>query len=106
MRIGLSPATFSISFCASYVALFFAGKPLFRYYPVAHQWAWGAADGITRPGPTMVWYGLLAGATLIATLAAMVIRDQWLMALFRGWLWVWPAAAICVCFFLLRALFL
>ena len=44
MKFGMSPSAFSLAFSGSYVAAFVANKPLFRYYPISHSWAWGAAD--------------------------------------------------------------
>jgi hypothetical protein len=106
MRLALSPATFSVAFCMAYVAAFLMNLPLFRYYPVARQWAWGAADAVTRPGPTIVWYGLMASALLAALGVALIVPDRWTMASCRGWLWIWPYAAVAACAVLLRAFFL
>ena len=106
MKRWFSPANFSIAFSVGYVALLKANLTLIRYYPVPHQWAWGPTDAIRRPGPVIVWYGLLLGATLIGTLAALLLPGRWPEGQLRGWLWVAPAAALAACVLLLRAFFL
>ena len=80
--------------------------PLFRYYPLVQRWAWGTADAVARPGPAIVWYGLLASAILAALGMALIVPDRWTMALCRGWLWLWPCAAVAACAVMLRAYFL
>jgi hypothetical protein len=112
VRLKLSPAVFSISYCCGYALIYKWNLPLFRYYPVPHQWARGATDLIARPGPSMVWYGLVASATLIATtptlivgVAATLLDKKWRMPSFRGWLWVAPWLVAAFCVYLLRVFF-
>jgi hypothetical protein len=106
MRIQWSPVAFSVLFCVLYVVAFVTELPLVRYYPVAREWAWGATDDIARPGPVMVWYGLVATAALIAGVAAFFIPHRRIAATLKGWIWVWPCAAVVACLVLLRPLFL
>lgn len=106
MKPKVSPAAFSIAFCVGYMGLFALNKPPFLYFPVVHLWAWRAAAVPAHPGPAIAWYGLLVGAGVIAGLASLVVRDRWLMSSNRGWLWVWPTAAVTGCVILLRAFFL
>ncbi len=113
MTLKLSPPVFSIAYCCGYALAFRWNQPLFRYYPVPHEWAWGAADSMTRPGPSMVWYGLVASAvlfavaaTLIAAVASTMIRDKASLPSFRGWLWLVPWGSAAYCAFLLRLFFL
>lgn len=106
MKIRWSPVAFSVLFCVFYVVAFAAELPLFRYYPVPREWAWGPTDGIVRPGPGMAWYGLVASASAAASIGAFVVRERWIAAALRNWLWVWPYAAVVACLVLLRPLFL
>lgn len=41
MTLKLSPPVFSIAYCCGYALAFRWNQPLFRYYPVPHEWAWG-----------------------------------------------------------------
>ena len=93
-------------YCMAYVTAYATSRPLFRYYPVPQQWAWGAADGSVRPGPVIVWYGLVASSALIGGVGAVFLRDRWIAAILRNWLWVWPYAAVGACLFLLRPFFM
>jgi hypothetical protein len=113
MTLKLSPPVFSIAYCCGYALAFRFNQPLFRYYPVRHQWAWGATDSMVRPGPPMVWYGLVASAvlfaaavTLIAAGASAVIGDKGSLPSARGWLWLLPWGSAAYCAFLLRLFFL
>jgi hypothetical protein len=54
----------------------------------------------------MVWYGLVASATMIAGVGAFFVNEQWIAAAMRQWLWVWPYAAVGACLFMLRNFFL
>lgn len=106
MKPRWSSSVFSVAFAIAYAGTFIANAPLFRYYPVPREWAWGAADAIVRTGPVITWYGLLAMATLVAVVAAIAVPDRWMMRACRGWLWAWPVAAVLTCLVLLRAFFL
>ena len=112
MRLRISPVAFSTAYCAGYVLAFRFNRPSFRYYSVPHEWAWGAADGVARPGPPIVWYGLVVSAALFATavtLMAAVPASIWGDKLPRfnprGWLWLGPWLAAGYCAFLLRLFF-
>jgi hypothetical protein len=106
MNIRPSPVAFSILYCVAYVAAYVGGRPLFLFYPLRRQWVWGSAPDPTQPGPVIVWYGLVASAVLVAGVGAFLVRDRWLIAAMRQWLWIWPYAAIGVCLYMLRPFFL
>ena len=118
MRPRFSPVVFSIGYCCGYALEFRWNLPLFRYYPVPHQWAWGATDEIVRPGPPIVWYGLVASASLVAAAASIIAAGVTMMATGRanrgerlplptlhGWFWLGPWLAAAYCAFLLRLFF-
>jgi hypothetical protein len=113
VTLRLSPPVFSVAYCCGYALAFRWNRPLFRYYPIPHQWAWGAADSTVRPGPPIVWYGLVASAVLFAVAATLltaavfaIIGDRWPRPSARGWLWLVPWGAAAYCVFLLRLFFL
>jgi hypothetical protein len=106
MKIRFSPVAFSILYCAAYVAAYVAGRPMFLFYPVPRHWVWGFVPDPTQPGPVIVWYGLVASAVAIAGVGAVFVREQWLVAAMRQWLWIWPYAAIGACLYMLRPFFL
>ena len=108
-----SPAVFSLAYCCGYALVFRLNLPLFRYYPVAHQWAWGATDVVVRPGPAVVWYGLVVSAALIAgsamflaAVATTVSGDRRPLPTLTAGLWLGPWLAATYCVFLLRHFFL
>lgn len=118
MRIKLSPVVFSVGYCGGYMLAFRLNMPLFRYYPVPHRWALGASDGIVRPGPPIVWYGLVVSATLMACAATLIAAaapmivartasgtDRLHPTILRGWVWLTPWSAAAYCAFLLRLFF-
>ena len=109
----LSPAVFTTVYCAAYAAAFRLNRPLFRYYPIPHQWVSGATGADVRPGPPIVWYGLVASAALVATAAMCIaagatalVKDKWRVSGLRGWLGLTPWVAAAYCAFLLRLFFL
>ena len=113
MRVKLSPAVFSIAYCCGYALAFRFSWPLFRYYPVPHQWAGGATDALLRAGPPIVWYGLVVSAALSATAATLiaagvttVLGGRLPLPTLRGWLWLGPWLCAMYCAFLLRLFFL
>jgi hypothetical protein len=108
-----SPAVFSVVYCCGYALAFRLNRPLFRYYPVPHQWAWGTTDAVVRPGPPIVWYGLVASAALIAASATLIAAgatavwgDKQPPPTLRGGLWLAPWLAAAYCAFFLRHFFL
>lgn len=103
-KLRVSPAVFLIVFCCAYVVAFAMNWPLFRYYPLHGEFAWGPGDR-AGAGPAMIWYGQLCSAAVIAVVPALVVPDSAVPNIFRGYLWVFPIAAMAACGFLLRALF-
>lgn len=105
MKLRFSPVVFSSLYCISYVAAYVGGWPLFRYYPVPREWAFGVSDSVVRPGPVIVWYGLVASAALVALIAAVLVPDHWLATGLRNRLWILPYAAVAACLYMLRPFF-
>ena len=99
-----SPSLFAVAFCCAYACAFAFDAPLFVYYPLHGEVSMGhpLLQGI---GPAMAWYGLLASAGIAATVLAFVIPER-ASAPLRGYLWLFPCAAMLVSAFLLRTLFL
>ena len=105
MRLSWSPRAFSILYCFGYAAAFAWQKPLFRYYPLDREWAWGVADEAVHTGPAMVWYGLMATAALAAAVGAFLVNEAWISARLRGFQWMAPYAAVAACLYFLRGYF-
>lgn len=101
-----SPVVFSVVYCCGYALAFRLNRPLFRYYPVPHRWAWGATDAVVRPGPPIVWYGLVVSAALIAAGATALWGDKRPRPTLQRGLWLAPWLAAAYCAFLLRHFFL
>ena len=106
MKIAWSPRAFSALFCLAYVGFYGFEKPLFRYYPVNGEIAWGAADAAVHVGPGMAWYGLMSSAALVALVGAFLVKDDWMAARFKSLQWVFPYGAVAVCLYYLRPYFL
>lgn len=105
MKISWSPRGFSVLFCLAYIAVYGAEKPLFRYYPVSREFAWGATDSAVHVGPGMAWYGLMASAAVIALFGAFLVKDDWVAARLKSTQWVFPYVAVAACLYFLRAYF-
>lgn len=99
-----APLTFSVAFCCAYVAVFALNLPLFSYYPLHGQFAWGRGV-LHSVGPAMAWYGLMTSATLIAGLVALCVPDRSIERVLRGYLGVFPVVAMASCAWLLRHFF-
>jgi hypothetical protein len=98
-----SPVIFIVAFSCAYGAVFALNKPLFFYYPLHGDFSWGSKV-TTGIGPAMAWYGLMASAGIIALLVSICIPDRAAERVVRGYLWVFPCAAMLTCVFLLRHL--
>ena len=105
MSIRWSPVAFSVLYCIGYVVAYVRNLPLALYYPQSRHWIWGPTPNPHEPGPAMAWYGVMASAILFAAIGAAVVRERWVTATLRNWLWVWPYAAIAVCIYMLRPYF-
>lgn len=104
--IRISPVAFAILYCIAYVAVLALEVPLFRYYPVGSEFSWGVAHDAGKEGPSMVWYGLMAGAALVACIgAAIPVLGKRLLAL-HTILWLVPLGATLGCIFLMRNFFI
>jgi hypothetical protein len=99
-----SPSVFAVAFCCAYIYVFAANEPLFLYYPLHGQFTWGH-QLLKGSGPAMAWYGLMASAGIVSTVLALVIPERAIGRL-RGYLWLFPCAAMLASVFLLRKLFL
>lgn len=100
----VAPATFTAAYCCAYAVAFAGNWPLFSYYPLHGQFTWGR-PALTGAGPGMVWYGLMADAALVATVAALCAGDQWMGAKLKSRVWLFACLAMVVSAFLLRRLF-
>jgi hypothetical protein len=103
MPLRFAPVVFMIAYCCAYALTFALDWPLFRYYPLHGNFTWGWHT-LGASGPAMVWYGLVASAGTVAALLAVCIRDSGAERL-RGYSWLFPAATLLVCCFLLRHFF-
>jgi len=99
------PTTFAIAFCCTYATVFAMNSPLFLYYPLHGDFRWGAQP-LHGAGPAIAWYGLMAKAAIVATAAALCVPDRLLGRVLRNSAWLFAVAAMLVCVFLLRPLFL
>ena len=99
------PITFMIVFCCTYAAVFFFNVPLFLYYPLHGDFAWGMKP-LTGVGPGMAWYGLMADAGIAALVLALIVPDRLPDRLFRNYFLLFPCAAMFVCVYMLRHLLL
>lgn len=104
MNSRFEPAVFLAAFCCSYVLVFALDWPMFRYYPLNGRFNWGAAN-LPDIGPGMAWYGLLASAGLISTMAAFLVPSRFMEDALRNRLWWFPAAAMVGCVYMLRQFF-
>jgi hypothetical protein len=102
--VRFSPVTFSIAFSVAYAVVFALNLPLFYYYPLHHDFSWGAT-ALKGIGPPMAWYGLMASAAIIAVLCAVVIPERLLARPLRNFVWIFPCAAMLTCVYLLRHFF-
>lgn len=104
MNLRFSPAVFLASFCCAYIVVFANDWPLFRYYPLNGTLNWGVGS-LQGAGPAMAWYGLLASASFIATVLAVLIPGTAMDRTLRNRLWLFPLATMLACAFLLRKFF-
>lgn len=102
-RPGFASGPFLIVFCCAYSVAFAMNWPLFIYYPLHGNFFWGAHMR-TGLGPAMVWYGLVASAALAALVAAVLIPENVVQRVLKGYLWAFPLGAMLVCLYLLRHL--
>ncbi|HVZ27495.1 MAG TPA: hypothetical protein VG798_02470 [Rhizomicrobium sp.] len=103
-----SPVTFGIAFSLAYAVAFWFNQPLFLYYPLHGDVTLGpfGAAALKNAGPSMAWYGLMVDAGIAATILAFLIPGAAVERVFRNYLWLFPVAAMLVCVYLLRNLFL
>ena len=94
---------FTTVFSLSYVALFAFELPLFHYYPLTGELSWHALP--EDSGPSMQWYGLVAGAALAGAIAAVALRDRHIPRMAARWLFAVPLAAMLASLYLLRWFF-
>jgi hypothetical protein len=93
-----------IAYCCAYTGAFWMNWPLFLYYPLHGSASWGPRS-LNAAGPAMAWYGLLADAAIVATVAASCVPDRVLGRQVRNRLWIFPLGAIVGCVVLLRQFF-
>jgi hypothetical protein len=95
---------FTVAFCCTYVVVFVKNWPLFLYYPLHGDltWGWQVMNGA---GPAMVWYGFMADAIIVGLAAALCVPRSALDGRLRNYLWLFPCAAMLICVYLVRQLF-
>ena len=103
-KLRFGPTTFAIVFCCAYAVVFAMNSPLFLYYPLHGEFRW-ELQVMKGAGPAMAWYGLMAKAAIVAVVTAICVPDRVLDKMFRNFVWLFPAATMLVCVFLLRQLF-
>jgi hypothetical protein len=103
-RLRLAPTTFMIAYCCVYIFVLAMNLPLFMYYPLHGDFAWGW-QGLKGAGPAMAWYGLMANAAIVAVVVAVCVPNRLPDRALRNCLWLVPVAAIVACTFLMRGFF-
>ncbi|TDU23317.1 hypothetical protein DFR24_4843 [Panacagrimonas perspica] len=104
MKIRFSPVVFSAAFCVTYALAFQFDLHLFAYYPLVKEFH--IAQQPATSGPGMMWYGILATATLAACICAVLIPHRWLDRPLASWLWVFPIGCAAAYVFFMRSFFL
>jgi hypothetical protein len=104
-KVAFAPAAFAAAFCCAYILLFAMNWPLFLYYPLHGDFTWGP-QALKGVGPAMAWYGLMAGAGIIAAFVAVIVPDRIADRALRNYVWLFPCVAMFACIFLLRRFFL
>lgn len=105
MKLQFSPIAFAAVFSVTYATVFWLNLPLFEYFPQEGLFSWGPKI-IPKAGPGMAWYGLMSDAALAALPLSFVIPHRFLDKIFRNYFWVFPCAAMLVCIYMVRKLFL
>ncbi len=97
---------FGAAFAVIYAPALYYNWALFTYQPAMHEWDLGA---VTRQGPPMFWYGILAtsviGAAIVAALAALV-PESLARRVWPGLTWLVPVAVLIFIAYILRPYFL
>jgi hypothetical protein len=106
MKLRFGPITFMIGFCCAYALAYWNNVPVFLYYPLHGDFAFGLHPLPKTAGPGMAWYGLMADAGIVATLLALVIPDRLADRVLRNYFWLFPCGAMLICVYLLRQFFL
>jgi hypothetical protein len=99
---------FAAVFALAYLVCIQKNLALFTYHPAPNEWAWGV-EKAREGGPAMYWYGWLASAGLLATLAGLVAQRLPLGLTQRlppALAWAVPLAVMLVFGYLLRNFFL
>jgi hypothetical protein len=71
-----SARLFSLLFGLGYAVAVYVNYPLFRYYPLIHQFTLHDLPG-TQQGPAMAYYGWIAIAAIPALLISAVVPKRW-----------------------------
>lgn len=98
---------FAVVYAVAYVIAVESNYALLTYHPAIEEWGWLVEK--PRDGPAMYWYGWMATAALIGTvigLSASLLPARTVQALWPGWSWSAPLAAMAFFSYLLRGFFL
>ena len=94
---------FSLVAVPVYVASYYAGIPLFYYYPQARHLSFTPLAGA---GFAMMWYGWIAAAILIGAAAALIVPRRWSNRIPLDLTWMMMLAAVLAVFLYERRWFL
>jgi hypothetical protein len=82
---------FSLVFPVIYTVAYYNEWVLFWFYPLVGELHLSLQP--TTFGPSMMFYGWIAIAAVVALAAALVVPSRWAVHLWAGWSWVVPLAA-------------
>ena len=85
-RLISSLTVFSLVFPVIYTVAYYNEWPLFWFYPVVGELHLSIQP--TTFGPSMMFYGWVAMAAVIAIFAALIVPSRLAVHLWPGWSWV------------------
>ena len=98
---------FAVVYVVTYVISVEQNYALFSYHPATNQFGMGVEE--PRDGPVMFWYGWMATAGIVASIAGLVayfLPQAVVKRLWSGWSWLVPVGVMVVFCYLLRNFFL
>jgi hypothetical protein len=98
---------FAVAYAVAYAISVRNNYALFTYHPALNEF--GAGVEKPKDGPAMYWYGWMATAGIVASVAGLVacyLPQRLTSRLWSGWSWAVPLAVIVFFAYLLRGYFL